>query len=292
MEWQGGRRSDNVDDAGRGGGFGRPLAFGGGAVGIIGAILFYLLTGQVPDVQQAPAPSQVGPQRRPARRAAPTSRRSEVRVGGPRRHRGHLDRGAAPAGAHAVPAAPRWCSSRTRCSRRAASPRRRWGRSTARATSACTWTSASSTSSSPLRRARRLRARLRHRPRGRPPRAEPARHLEQQVQQLRRRAGSEEDANALSRAAGAAGGLLRRRLGPPRNAKQRARASSRAGDIEGRWPRRRPSATTGCRSSARPRGAGVLHPRLLCAARRLVQDRAAERRLRSCDTFGKAGVRL
>ena len=60
MEWQGGRRSDNVDDVGRGGGLGRPLAFGGGAVGIIGAILFYLLTGQVPDVQQAPAPSQVG----------------------------------------------------------------------------------------------------------------------------------------------------------------------------------------------------------------------------------------
>ena len=62
MEWQGGRRSENVDDVGRGGGFGRPLAFGGGAVGIIGAILFYLLTGQVPDVEQAPAPSQVGPQ--------------------------------------------------------------------------------------------------------------------------------------------------------------------------------------------------------------------------------------
>ena len=76
MEWQGGRRSDNVDDAGRGGGFGRPLAFGGGAVGIIGAILFYLLTGQVPDVQQAPAPSQVGPQQ-PSVRAAPPSSRSE-----------------------------------------------------------------------------------------------------------------------------------------------------------------------------------------------------------------------
>ena len=60
MEWQGGRRSENVDDVGRGGGYGRPLAFGGGAIGIIGAILFYLLTGQVPDVQQAPAPSQVG----------------------------------------------------------------------------------------------------------------------------------------------------------------------------------------------------------------------------------------
>jgi predicted metalloprotease len=41
---------------------GRPLAFGGGAVGIIGAILFYLLTGQVPDIQQGQAPSQVSPQ--------------------------------------------------------------------------------------------------------------------------------------------------------------------------------------------------------------------------------------
>jgi len=60
MEWQGGRRSDNVDDVGRGGGMGRPLAFGGGAVGIIGAILYYLLTGQVPDVQQSPG--QVQPQ--------------------------------------------------------------------------------------------------------------------------------------------------------------------------------------------------------------------------------------
>ncbi len=68
MEWQGGRRSDNVDDAGRGGGFGRPLAFGGGAIGIIGAILFYLLTGQVPDIQQAP--SQVQPQSQTAPRSA------------------------------------------------------------------------------------------------------------------------------------------------------------------------------------------------------------------------------
>ena len=81
MEWQGGRRSDNVDDAGRGGGVGRPLAFGGGAIGIIGAILFYLLTGQVPDVQQAPAPSQVG-QQAPAqpRTAAEQQQREFVSV--------------------------------------------------------------------------------------------------------------------------------------------------------------------------------------------------------------------
>ena len=61
MEWQGGRRSDNVVDAGRGGGS-APAGVRRGAVGIIGAILFYLLTGQVPDVQQARAPSQVSPQ--------------------------------------------------------------------------------------------------------------------------------------------------------------------------------------------------------------------------------------
>jgi len=76
MEWQGGRRSDNVDDVGRGGGLGRPLAFGGGAVGIIGAILFYLLTGQVPDVQQAPAPGQVG-QRSQAQQSSPAEQQQK-----------------------------------------------------------------------------------------------------------------------------------------------------------------------------------------------------------------------
>ncbi len=80
MEWQGGRRSDNVDDVGRGGGLGRPLAFGGGAVGIIGAILFYLLTGQVPDVQEAPAPSQVSPQAQRPRSAADQQQREFVSV--------------------------------------------------------------------------------------------------------------------------------------------------------------------------------------------------------------------
>ncbi|HEY1906707.1 MAG TPA: neutral zinc metallopeptidase, partial [Myxococcaceae bacterium] len=77
MEWQGGRRSDNVDDAGRGGGLGRPIAFGGGAIGIIGAILFYLLTGQVPDVQQAPAPSQVGQQTQAQPRSAAEQQQRE-----------------------------------------------------------------------------------------------------------------------------------------------------------------------------------------------------------------------
>ena len=74
MEWQGGRRSDNVDDAGRGGGgFGRPIAFGGGAIGIIGAILFYLLTGQMPFLStgtQTQAPTQVRPQSQTAPRSA------------------------------------------------------------------------------------------------------------------------------------------------------------------------------------------------------------------------------
>lgn len=61
---------------------GRPLAFGGGAIGIIGAILFYLLTGQVPDVQQAPAPSQVDPrtQAQRPRSAAEQQQREFVSV--------------------------------------------------------------------------------------------------------------------------------------------------------------------------------------------------------------------
>jgi len=80
MEWQGGRRSENVEDAPRAGGFGRPLAFGGGAVGIIGAILFYLLTGQVPDVQQMPAPSQVSPQAQRPPTAAEQQQREFVSV--------------------------------------------------------------------------------------------------------------------------------------------------------------------------------------------------------------------
>src|SRR5262249_20436381 len=79
MEWQGGRRSDNVDDVGRGGGgLGRPLAFGGGSVGIIGAVLFYLLTGQVPDIQQSP--SQTAPQAQSPRSAADQQQKEFVSV--------------------------------------------------------------------------------------------------------------------------------------------------------------------------------------------------------------------
>jgi predicted metalloprotease len=79
MEWQGGRRSDNVEDAPRAG-FGRPLAFGGGAVGILGAILYYLLTGQVPDVQQEPAPSTAQQQAPGPRSAAEQQQREFVSV--------------------------------------------------------------------------------------------------------------------------------------------------------------------------------------------------------------------
>ena len=53
MDWEGGRRSDNVDDAPRG--VGRPLAVGGGALGLVGFILYYLLTGTAPPIEQQPA---------------------------------------------------------------------------------------------------------------------------------------------------------------------------------------------------------------------------------------------
>lgn len=51
MRWQGGRRSSNIEDR-RGMGVGRPLAVGGGAVGLVTAILVMLLGGD---------PSQVMP---------------------------------------------------------------------------------------------------------------------------------------------------------------------------------------------------------------------------------------
>ncbi|MET0403648.1 MAG: neutral zinc metallopeptidase [Cystobacter sp.] len=44
MNWQGGRRSSNVEDR-RGRGVGRPLAYGGGAVSLVVALLVYLLGG-------------------------------------------------------------------------------------------------------------------------------------------------------------------------------------------------------------------------------------------------------
>jgi predicted metalloprotease len=49
MNWQGGRRSDNVEDQ-RGQGFGRPLAVGGGAVGLVVAVIMYLLGGNPAEV--------------------------------------------------------------------------------------------------------------------------------------------------------------------------------------------------------------------------------------------------
>ncbi|WNG24150.1 flagellar biosynthesis protein FlgM [Cystobacter fuscus] len=49
MRWQGGRRSSNVEDR-RGQGVGRPLAYGGGAVSLVVALLVYLLGGNPEDV--------------------------------------------------------------------------------------------------------------------------------------------------------------------------------------------------------------------------------------------------
>ena len=53
MDWEGGRRSDNVDNAPSGAG--RPIAVGGGVLGLVGFILYYLLTGTAPPIQQQTA---------------------------------------------------------------------------------------------------------------------------------------------------------------------------------------------------------------------------------------------
>jgi predicted metalloprotease len=55
MRWQGGRRSTNIEDR-RGMGVGRPLAIGGGAAGVVIALLVMLLGGD-PSSVIAPSPS-------------------------------------------------------------------------------------------------------------------------------------------------------------------------------------------------------------------------------------------
>jgi uncharacterized protein len=62
MNWQGGRRSSNIEDR-RGQGIGRPLAMGGGVVTLVAAVVVYLLGGDpgvvLSDGSQGPS-SQVG----------------------------------------------------------------------------------------------------------------------------------------------------------------------------------------------------------------------------------------
>jgi uncharacterized protein len=78
MDWEGGRRSDNVEDAPRG--VGRPIAIGGGALGIVGAILYYLLTGSVPVLEQQPAAIPGPQQAQQPRSPAEEQEREFVRV--------------------------------------------------------------------------------------------------------------------------------------------------------------------------------------------------------------------
>ncbi|WP_224362126.1 KPN_02809 family neutral zinc metallopeptidase [Hyalangium versicolor] len=56
MRWQGGRRSTNIEDR-RGMGVGRPLAVGGGAAGVVIALLVMLLGGDPSDVVIPQGPS-------------------------------------------------------------------------------------------------------------------------------------------------------------------------------------------------------------------------------------------
>lgn len=58
MRWQGGRRSSNIEDR-RGGGFGRPLAVGGGAASILVALLVMFLGGDPSSIPSGPS-SDVG----------------------------------------------------------------------------------------------------------------------------------------------------------------------------------------------------------------------------------------
>jgi predicted metalloprotease len=107
-----------------GGGFGRPLAFGGGAVGIIGAILFYLLTGRSRTSSRArPEPGLPQSQAQQPRSAAEQQEREFVSV--VLASTEDTWTACCPSRRAAVPA-PRLTLFEDAVHRRAASPRRRW----------------------------------------------------------------------------------------------------------------------------------------------------------------------
>ena len=113
------------------------------------------------------------------------------------------------------------------------------------------------------RRPGRFRAGVRDRPRGRPSRAEPAR----QRRACARRTPAEPAGSGAASRARAASRLLRRRLGASReSARSRARARRRRGGARGGGGNRRRSAAA---QRGPPRDAGLVHARLLRAARRI-----------------------
>ena len=119
----------------------------------------------------------------------------------------------------------------------------------------------------------RFRAGLRDRARGRPPRAEAHRAPRRRSMPRAARVSRERSQSPVG-AHGAAGRLLCGRVGPPRRSEEPARPGRRGpGARRGHRHRRRPPAE----AVAGLRGAGVLHPRHLGAARALVQARHGER---------------
>ena len=187
MRWQGRRESTEVEDRRGSGAGGRGLKLGGGLGGgaILVVIVISLLTGQNPlellgSLDSGPAipREEVGPDTGVPGQARPASDEAARFVSVVLADT--EDTWDRVLSARAGPTrSPGWCCSPTPCSRPAASPPRRSGRSTARATSGSTSTSPFSTSCTALRRPRRLRPGLRDRPRGGPSRAEAARHLRQ-----------------------------------------------------------------------------------------------------------------
>ena len=138
MKWEGNRESENVEDV-RGSGGGGGFHFGGRGIGL-GTIVDRADRGLDLRHQSADAAGHAERRRRRAGHAAgardqAAARRPDgaFRVGRAGRHRGRLAR-AVQADPARRTASPSWCCSAAARRPRAGRVRRRWGRSTARAT--------------------------------------------------------------------------------------------------------------------------------------------------------------
>ena len=278
MRWQGRRRSDNVEDL-RGAGGGRGLKIGGGVggLGIVIAILYFLLGGNPSDITQSLQVDQPYAAGSVGRRSAPRTRRWAS--SSPRSWPASRTSGGSASRPWARPTSSRsWSSSPRRSTRPAATP----GSSTG--PFYCPGDdkvyidlSFFEEMQRQLGAPGRLRPGLRHRPRGRPPRPEPARHHRPghgPAEPPQREGLQPADGPAWSSRPTswpASGPITPTGRGLPRGRRHRG------GDERGQRGRRRPDheADPGLR---RP---GRLHPRHLRAARPLVQEGPRDRRHRT-----------
>ena len=280
MKWRGRAGSQNIEDR-RGMSRRRHGRRSGASAGLVLVLLISALTGQNPlESDQHASVRLLRPWRRA--RLPPTTRRRSSSASYCRTPRRRGD-GMLPESREAGTSRRCWCCSPAPRNRRAASGSRRWGRSTARPTArSISISSFFEELDAALRRARRLRAGLRRRARDRPSHPDADGPFAAGTVQP----GSEPvsaEANALSVRqelqadcyAGVWGTTPRKQgLLEPGDVEEGLRAAAAIGDDRLQ------------RQSQGPRGAGVVHPRVVGAAGRMVAPRTRNRAASiRCNTF-------